>query len=137
MHKTIYDMILFLSHIHRESTAFIPLIFIITIIRVFSFFFFCSSPNYRFVDVDKLEYDGDGSRSVIRRLRKFTKYEIVIQAVNTFGEGPLSIPSIGQTKEDGKTLVKSSTFVWRRPFRLTWFLLQLPTAPLKKSIAWP
>ena len=60
-----------------------------------------SSPNYRFVDVDKLEYDGDGSRSLIRRLRKFTKYEIVIQAVNTFGEGPLSIPSIGQTKEDG------------------------------------
>ena len=117
-----------------ETTAFIPLIFIITIIRVFSFF--CSSPNYRFVDVDKLEYDGDGSRSVIRRLRKFTKYEIVIQAVNTFGEGPLSIPSIGQTKEDGKTLVKSSRFVWR-PFRLTWFLLQLPTAPLKKSIAWP
>ena len=61
-----------------------------------------SSPNYRFVDVDKLEYDGDGSRSIIRRLRKFTKYEIVIQAVNTFGEGPLSIPSIGQTKEDCK-----------------------------------
>ena len=62
---------------------------------------FCSSPNYRFVDVDKLEFDGGGSRFVIRRLRKYTKYEIVVQAVNTFGEGPLSIPSIGQTQEDG------------------------------------
>ena len=36
------------------------------------------------------------------RLRKFTKYEIVIQAVNQYGEGPLSRPSVGQTKEDGK-----------------------------------
>ncbi len=52
--------------------------------------------------MDKLEFDGGGSRFVIRRLRKYTKYEIVVQAVNTFGEGPLSIPSIGQTKEDGK-----------------------------------
>lgn len=64
--------------------------------------FFASSPNYRFVDVDKLEYDVGGSRFVIRRLRKYAKYEIVIQAVNSFGEGPLSIPSIGQTQEDGK-----------------------------------
>jgi hypothetical protein len=64
--------------------------------------FFLSSPNYRFVDVDKLEYDVGGSRFVIRRLRKYTKYEIVIQAVNTNGEGPLSNPSIGQTKQDGK-----------------------------------
>ena len=54
------------------------------------------------MDVDKLEFDVGGSRFVIRRLRKYTKYEIVVQAVNTFGEGPLSIPSIGQTQEDGK-----------------------------------
>ena len=66
------------------------------------FHLFFSSPNYRFVDVDKLEFDVGGSRFVIRRLRKYTKYEIVVQAVNTFGEGPLSIPSIGQTQEDGK-----------------------------------
>ena len=66
------------------------------------FLFVFSSPNYRFVDVDKLEFDVGGSRFVIRRLRKYTKYEIVVQAVNTFGEGPLSIPSIGQTQEDGK-----------------------------------
>ena len=66
------------------------------------FYLFFSSPNYRFVDVDKLEFDVGGSRFVIRRLRKYTKYEIVVQAVNTFGEGPLSIPSVGQTQEDGK-----------------------------------
>ena len=71
-------------------------------ISVLFFYLFFSSPNYRFVDVDKLEFDVGGSRFVIRRLRKYTKYEIVVQAVNTFGEGPLSIPSIGQTQEDGK-----------------------------------
>ena len=72
--------------------------------------FFCSSPNYRFVDVDKLESPGNsGSRFIIRRLRKYTKYEIVVQAVNTFGEGPLSIPSIGQTQEDGKCSFLFST----------------------------
>ena len=71
-------------------------------ISVLFYICFFSSPNYRFVDVDKLEFDVGGSRFVIRRLRKYTKYEIVVQAVNTFGEGPLSIPSIGQTQEDGK-----------------------------------
>ena len=41
---------------------------------------------------------------IVSRLRKFTKYEIVIQAVNQYGEGPLSRPSVGQTQEDGKKI---------------------------------
>ena len=64
------------------------------------------------MDVDKWdneeEDNGDvgaaysSSVFIVSRLRKFTKYEIVIQAVNQHGEGPLSRPSVGQTKEDGK-----------------------------------
>ena len=84
-----------------HKNAFIICLESLIIDHLLNVFFFCSSPNYRFVDVDKLEFDGGGSRFVIRRLRKYTKYEIVVQAVNTFGEGPLSIPSIGQTQEDG------------------------------------
>ena len=74
-----------------------------------------SSQNYRFVDVDKWDSgedveDGGSSYStsvfVVSRLRKFTKYEIVIQAVNQYGEGPLSRPSVGQTQEDGEKILK-------------------------------
>ena len=74
-----------------------------------SYDFDFSSQNYRFVDVDKWdnEDEADGatyssSVFIVSRLRKFTKYEIVIQAVNQYGEGPLSRPSVGQTQEDGK-----------------------------------
>ena len=61
------------------------------------------------MDVDKWDNGEDrdattysSSVFVVSRLRKFTKYEIVIQAVNQYGEGPLSRPSVGQTQEDGK-----------------------------------
>ena len=57
--------------------------------------------------------DGGSSYStsvfVVSRLRKFTKYEIVIQAVNQYGEGPLSRPSVGQTQEDGETNLKDKS----------------------------
>ena len=65
------------------------------------------------MDVDKWDNgeDGEGSSTystssvfLVSRLRKFTKYEIVIQAVNQYGEGPLSRPSVGQTQEDGNVL---------------------------------
>ena len=66
------------------------------------------------MDVDKWDNgeDGDGlptystsSVFLVSRLRKFTKYEIVIQAVNQYGEGPLSRPSVGQTQEDGNIVL--------------------------------
>ena len=96
------------EHHRSPSFSFVLLLFYFLVVVLFFLKKNCflfppfSSPNYRFVDVDKLEFDVGGSRFVIRRLRKYTKYEIVVQAVNTFGEGPLSVPSIGQTQEDGK-----------------------------------
>ncbi|CAB4064419.1 DSCAM [Lepeophtheirus salmonis] len=59
-----------------------------------------SSQNYRFVDVDKFDSTATSSKFIINRLRKYTRYEIVIQGINIYGEGPLSRPSIGQTQED-------------------------------------
>ena len=38
---------------------------------------------------------------LVRRLQQHTKYEVVVQAVNTHGEGPLSDIMVGQTKEAG------------------------------------
>ena len=82
-----------------------------------------SSQNYRFVDVDKWDNEDDDADSssyssnsvfIVSRLRKFTKYEIVIQAVNQYGEGPLSRPSVGQTKEDGKFINKCSQMLTTR-----------------------
>ena len=66
------------------------------------FFFLRSSQNYRFLDVDKFDYSSDGSRFVLARLRKHCQYEVVIQAINVFGEGPLTKPSLGRTMEDGE-----------------------------------
>ena len=63
---------------------------------------FYRSQNYRFIDVDKFDHSSTGSRFVLSRLRKHCQYEIVIQAINTYGEGPLSRSSIGRTMEDGK-----------------------------------
>ncbi len=59
-----------------------------------------SSQNFRFLDVDKYDHSSDGSHFVLSRLRKHCQYEIVVQAINVFGEGPLSKPSLGRTMED-------------------------------------
>ena len=61
-----------------------------------------SSQNYRFLDVDKFDHSSDGSRFVLGRLRKHCQYEVVILAINAFGEGPLTKPSLGRTMEDGE-----------------------------------
>ena len=66
---------------------------------------FCSSQNYRFLDVDKFDYSSDGARFVLARLRKHCQYEVVLQAINVFGEGPLTKPSLGRTMEDGELRV--------------------------------
>ena len=77
------------------------------------------------MDVDKWDNGEDrdattysSSVFVVSRLRKFTKYEIVIQAVNQYGEGPLSRPSVGQTQEDGKFFwnILRCIFNQKRPF---------------------
>jgi hypothetical protein len=60
----------------------------------------CSSQNYRFLDVDKFDHSSEGSRFVLSRLRKHCQYEIVVQAINVYGEGPLAKPSLGRTMED-------------------------------------
>ena len=39
---------------------------------------------------------------LVRRLQQHTKYEVVVQAVNSHGEGPLSDIMVGQTKESGE-----------------------------------
>ena len=87
------------------TTLHLFLDFLVTMICIF----LCSSQNYRFVDVDKADYGddpaGNSCRFIIGRLRKFTKYEIIIRAINSHGEGPLSRPSVGQTQEDGKILI--------------------------------
>ena len=38
----------------------------------------------------------------MRRLQQHTKYEVVVQAVNTHGEGPLSPVTVAQTREAGE-----------------------------------
>jgi len=60
--------------------------------------------------VDKFDHDGGGGgggdggggRFVLGRLRKHTQYEVVVQAVNIYGEGPMSRPSLARTQEDGE-----------------------------------
>ena len=56
---------------------------------------------FQFFDLDRYEWDKTRFNFLIRRLKKFTKYEIVVQAVNNHGEGPLSDIMVGQTKEAG------------------------------------
>ena len=63
---------------------------------------FFSSQNYRFLDLDKYDHTTTSSSFVLGRLRKHCEYEVVLQAINIYGEGPLSIPSMGRTMEDGK-----------------------------------
>ena len=42
---------------------------------------------------------------LVRRLQQHTKYEVVVQAVNTHGEGPLSPVTVAQTREAGEATV--------------------------------
>ena len=65
-------------------------------IILFSF----SSQTYRFLDVDKFDHSSGSSSFLLSRLRKNMQYEVVIQALNLYGEGPLSRPSMGTTQED-------------------------------------
>ena len=98
----------------KNASAFSPLSFNYDVIRsrekhfaktrkpLKVVFFLRSSQNYRFLDVDKFDYSTDGSRFVLARLRKHCQYEVVIQAINAFGEGPHTKPSLGRTMEDGE-----------------------------------
>ena len=51
----------------------------------------------------------------MRRLQQHTKYEVVVQAVNTHGEGPLSPVTVAQTREAGEAAqaALSSAVSWR------------------------
>ena len=48
---------------------------------------------------------------LVRRLQQHTKYEVVVQAVNTHGEGPLSPVTVAQTREAGEATV--TVVSWR------------------------
>lgn len=49
--------------------------------------------------------DGDGGTGelLLSGLHKFARYNVVVQAFNQVGPGPLSEPASAQTMEDGKT----------------------------------
>merc|ERR1719361_1627925 len=60
---------------------------------------FCLKTPFHFFDLDRFDWDKTRFHFRLRRLSKFSKYEVVVQAVNTHGEGPLSDIMVGQTKE--------------------------------------
>lgn len=57
----------------------------------------------------------EGAEYLLTDLAKFTRYAIVVQAVNQVGPGPLSEPVTAQTLEDGeeikKTLIELRSFL--------------------------
>lgn len=57
----------------------------------------------------------EGAEYLLTDLAKFTRYAIVVQAVNQVGPGPLSEPVTAQTLEDGeenkKTLIELGSFL--------------------------
>lgn len=56
--------------------------------------------NYNFTSVSGDGEDGTGEY-LLTGLQKYTRYNIVIQAFNQVGSGPLSEPATAQTLEDG------------------------------------
>merc|ERR1719195_976074 len=54
---------------------------------------------FPFFDLDRYEWDRTRFQFLVRRLQQHTKYEVVVQAVNTHGEGPLSPVTVAQTRE--------------------------------------
>ena len=47
-----------------------------------------------------------GATSVLENLNKFTRYAIVVQAFNSQGPGPTSVPQHSTTLPDGKYITK-------------------------------
>ena len=62
--------------------------------------------NYNFTSVSGDGEDGTGE-FLLSGLLKYTRYNIVIQAFNQVGSGPLSEPATAQTLEDGMYLIKN------------------------------
>lgn len=60
--------------------------------------------NYNFTSVSGDGEDGTGEY-LLSGLLKYTRYNILIQAFNQVGSGPLSEPATAQTLEDGKFLL--------------------------------
>jgi hypothetical protein len=56
---------------------------------------------YQFYEVDRYDWGRTRHTFKLRRLKQFSKYEVVVQAVNRHGEGPLSDIVVGQTTESG------------------------------------
>jgi len=51
------------------------------------------------------DYDGGNGELLLSGLAKFARYNVVVQAFNQVGPGPLSEPTGAQTMEDGNTLL--------------------------------
>jgi len=92
---------------------------------------FGAKSPHQFYDLDRYEWHKTRFNFRLRRLQKFTKYEIVVQAVNAHGEGPLSDIVVGQTTESApegppqhvecRPLSPSSLHLkWRAPRHDTW-----------------
>jgi hypothetical protein len=62
-----------------------------------------SSLNYNFTSVGGDGEEG-GGEFLLGALGKFTQYQVVVQAFNQVGPGPLSEPVAVQTMEDGKIM---------------------------------
>lgn len=72
-------------------------------IQGFNIGYKCSNNNnigYNFTSVSGDGDDGTGE-FLLNGLLKYTRYNIVIQAYNQVGSGPLSEPTTAQTLEDG------------------------------------
>ena len=78
----------------------------------FTFVFSLKTP-FQFFDLDRYEWDKTRFHFLLRRLKKFSKYEIVVQAVNNHGEGPLSDIMVGHTKEAGDIVNFPALCGWR------------------------
>ena len=64
----------------------------------------CSSPSpsisgYNWTEVER--HDTSDLKLTLRDLRAFRRYDILIQALNDFGAGPMEAAN-ARTKEDGK-----------------------------------
>eukprot|EP00090_Calanus_glacialis_P038689 TRINITY_DN6743_c0_g1_i1.p1 TRINITY_DN6743_c0_g1~~TRINITY_DN6743_c0_g1_i1.p1 ORF type:complete len:1180 (-),score=156.79 TRINITY_DN6743_c0_g1_i1:583-4122(-) len=92
---------------------------------------FSQKSPFQFFDLDRYEWDKTRFHFRLRRLKKYSKYEIVVQAVNSHGEGPLSDIMVGQTKEaapdaspeqvECKPLSSTGLHLkWRAPPHDTW-----------------
>ncbi|TRY91082.1 hypothetical protein DNTS_014515 [Danionella cerebrum] len=78
-----------------------------------------------------VEATGETETLSLNNLRKFTEYEVVVQASNSAGPGPASSEVRATTMEDGKRLEQS----WNEPFAVSCQKERLPGRAPEKVMA--